>query len=171
MNKVMQNIIDEIDQKFKCSQINFEDDSWRKSIPSEAGWYLIKTNMPIDKLKSVRPPKPENKAHINIPETISDTSMLQDSGIAIMQSDDEDYVVYNGETGNLKARAREHVCGHRKTYCLGLSNYETLRCYKWTLSYMAVSDYKAVPNDNKLLRLAVEQAWRAKHGWPVLCKK
>ena len=171
MNKVMQSIVNEIDRKLKCLQMNFEDDSWRKSIPSEAGWYLIKTNTPIVKLEGVGPPKPENKAHINIPQTISNTSMLRDSGVAIMQSDNSDYVVYNGETKNLKARAREHVRGHSKTYCLGLSDYETLRCYKWTLSYVAVSDYKAVPNDNKLLRLAVEQAWRAKHGWPVLCKK
>ena len=169
MNKVMQSIIDEIDQNFKCLKIDFKDDSWRGSIPSEAGWYLIKTNTPIAVLKSAGPPK--YKAHINIPETINNTSMLQDSSIAIIQFHDEDYVVYNGEAKNLKARAREHECGHPKTYCLGLSNYETLRSYKWTFCYVAVSSCKVISNGDKLWRLAVEQGWRAKNGWPILCRK
>jgi len=171
MNKVTQSIIDEIDQKLKCLRINFEDESWRTSIPAEAGWYLIKTNTPIAVLKSVGPPKPKYKAHINIPETINNTSMLQDSGIAVMQSNDKDYVVYNGEAKNLKARAREHECGHPKTYCLGLSNYETLRSYRWTFCYVTVSSCEVLPNGDKFLRLAVEQGWRAKNGWPILCSK
>jgi len=171
MNEIIQSIIDEIDQKFKCLEIDFEDDSWRKGIPSEAGWYLIKTNTPIDVLKSVGPPKPNHKAHIKIPETINETSILQKSGIAIKQSDREDYVVYNGEAENLKARAREHERGHPKTYCLGLSSYDTLRSYKWTFCYVVVSRCKVFPNADKLLRLAVEQGWRAKNGWPILCRK
>ena len=169
MNKVMQSIIDEIDRNFECLQIDFGDASWRKSIPAEAGWYLVKTNAPTTVLKSVAPPR--HKAHINIPETVNNTSMLQDSGIAIIQSDDEDYVAYNGETRNLKARAREHERGHPKTYCLGLSNYYTLRSYKWTFCYVAVSNCKVLPNADKLLRLAVEQGGRAKNCWPILCRK
>lgn len=170
MNKVMKAIIDEIDPKFKCLRMNFEDESWRKSIPSEAGWYLIKTNTPIATLKSVRPPK-EGYKHTNIPETIDQTSGLQKSGLAIIQSQGEDYIVYNGQSENLKARAREHERGHGKTYCLGLSNYQTLLSFKWTFCYVPVSEYKDFPSGDKLLRLAVEQAWRAKHGWPILCKK
>ena len=172
MNKVIQRIIDEIDQKLKCSQISFEDDSWRESIPAKAGWYLIKTNTPIAVLKSVG--RPKYKSHINIPETINNISMLQDSGIAIIQSDHEDYVVYNGEAKNLKARAREHERGHPKTYCLGLSNYETLRSYKWTFCYVVVSTVKFFQIGDKLLRVArvaVEQGLRAKNGWPILCRK
>ena len=169
MNKVMNSIIDEIDQKLKCLQINFEDNSWRKSIPAKAGCYLIKTNTPIAVLKSVGPPK--YKHHINILAAINDTSILQGSSIAIVQSDDDDYIVYNGEAKNLKSRAREHECGHPKTYCLGLSNYETLRSYKWTFCYVAVSRCKAISNGGKLLRLSVEQGWRAKNGWPILCRK
>jgi len=171
MSEATQRIIDEINQKFKCLHMDFENDSWRKGIPAEPGWYLIKTNIPITVLKSVGPPKPEYKDHIDIPETINNTSMLHDSGIAIMQSDNEDYVVYNGEAKNLKARAREHERGHPKTYCLGLSKYETLHTYKWIFCYVAVSNCKIFPNDDKLLRLAIEQGWRAKNGWPILCRK
>lgn len=169
MKKMLKDIIDEIDQKFKCLRINFEDVAWRKTIPSEAGWYLIKTNTPITVLKSIEPPL--YKAHINIPQTIKNTSILLDLGLAIIQFGDEDYVVYNGEAEKLKYRARQHERGHPKTYCLGLSNYETLRRYKWTFCYVAASSCKVHPNKDKLLRLAVEQGWRAKHGWPILCSR
>ena len=169
MNKVLKDIIDEIDQKFKCFQMRFGNDSWRKNIPSEPGWYIIKTNTPISVLKSIDPP--QYKAHIDIPQTIDKASILRELGIAIIQPDNDDYVVYNGEAANLKARAREHERGHPRTYCLGLSNYETLRRYKWTYCYVAVSSCKAHPNMDKLLRLAVEQGWRAKHGWPILCSR
>ncbi len=37
MNRVLEAIIEEIDHKLECLQINFGDDSWRKDIPSEAG--------------------------------------------------------------------------------------------------------------------------------------
>ncbi len=169
MNKVIENIINEIDQRFKYLQINFEDTSWRKSIPSEAGWYLIKTNTAIDVLRTVG--QPRHKAHINIPQTINDASGLRDVGIAITQSGNDDYVVYNGEAKNLKARAREHENGHAKTYCLGLSNYESLRGYRWTFCYVPVSCCNVLSKRDKLLRLAVEQGWRTKHGWPILCRK
>jgi len=169
MNKTLKDIIDEIDQKFICLQINFEDSSWRSNIPSEPGWYLIKTNTPITVLKSTE--SPQHKAHINIPQTINKTSILKDKGIAIIEPNSEDYVVYNGEAENIKYRAREHECGHPKTYCLGLSNYETLRRYRWTFCYVAVSSCKVHTNRDKLLRLAVEQGWRAKNGWPILCRK
>lgn len=168
MNKMLKDIIDEIDQKFKCLRVNFEDVAWRKTIPSEAGWYLIKTNTPITVLKSIE--SPLYKDHINIPQTIDKASILRELDITIIQPDNDDYVVYNGEAANLKARAREHECGHPKTYCLGLSNYETLRRYKWTYCYVAVSGI-SIRNDDKSLRLAIEQGWRAKNGWPILCGK
>ncbi len=173
MNQVMDKVVEEINKKLKCLQINFDDTSWRKDIPSEAGWYIIMTNTPIEVLRSVGLPK--HKAHINIPETINATSELRDAGIAILpQLRDQDYVVYNGEAKNLRARAREHENGHAKTYCLGLSNYKSLRGYKWTFCYLAAQSCMALASkekNDKLLRLAVEQGWRTYNGWPILCKK
>ena len=169
MNNVLKDIIEEIDQKLKCLSIDFRDNSWRKDIPSQAGWYIIKTNTPIALLKSVGPP--QHKAHINIPRTIDSNANILRYGITIAQSNNEVYVVYNGETNNLKARAREHVHGHPKTYCLGLSSYQILSAYKWTFCYVTVSSCKVLPNMDKLLRLAVEQGWRARNGWPILCRR
>ena len=157
MNNVIEKIAAEIDENFKCIQINFGDIFWNKDIPPEAGWYTIRTNTPIDVLKSAGPPK--YKAHINIPETIASTSELCDSGIAILpQLGDEDYIVYNGEAKNLKARAKEHASGHPKTYCLDLSNYKFLQEYRWFFCYSTLFSCVALASkkkDDKLLRLAV----------------
>ncbi len=169
MNDVLKRIIDEVDLKWEEVRMNFENDTWRESIPSEPGWYLIKTNAPVDVLKGIG--RPKYKAHTNIPETIDRTSKLKDIGIAIIQSANGAYVVYNGEAGNLKARAREHTKGHPKTYCLGLSDYETLANYKWTFCYVPLSRCRGLSEGDEALRLAVEQGWRAKNGWPILCRK
>lgn len=172
MNKAVKRLVHEIDQLQKCLTMNFDNPFWRKDIPSAPCWYLIKTNTPVEALKAVGPPK--YKAHINFPETIAATSRLQDAGMAILPcADDEDYVVYNGEAKNLKARAREHENGHAKTYCLGLANYKSLHKYRWTFCHLPLSSCTALTvkiQDNKLLRLAGEQGWRGYNGWPILCK-
>jgi len=168
MNKIIKSIVDELDRGMEEAQMDLEYDKWRQNIPGKPGWYLIKTNTPVEVLmKCTR----IHKAHINIPETIKKKSKLSDVGIAIIQSGDAEYIVYNGEANNLKARAREHAKGHPQTYCLGLSDYMALRNYRWTFCYVPASEGKSLPDGDKTLRTAVEQAWRAKHGWPILCSK
>jgi hypothetical protein len=173
MNKILQGILDEIDQKWTTLPIDFDNKCWRKDIPAKPGWYLIKTNTPLEKLKSLKSiNSPEHKAHTNIPQTINDASFLQNLGIITTQSGNDDYVVYNGEADNLKSRAREHECGHPKTYCLGLSDYQISDSYRWIFCYVAASSCSiATSVNNKLVRTAIEQGWRAKHGWPILCRK
>lgn len=169
MNESITKLISEVDSRFMCLHIDFKDSSWRDSIPSEPGWYLIKTNTPAIVLESVSPPKHE--AHIDIPGTIRMVHTLLSLGIAISQTSGNEYVVYNGEAKNLKARAREHECGHAKTYCLAISEYESLLKYHWTFCHVAVSTCRNIRGDDKLIRIAVEQAWRTVHGWPILCRK
>ena len=174
MNKILGDILDEIDQKLICLQIDFDNASWRGTIPSsKPGWYLIKTNTPLVVLKSINSPDLEHKAHINIPQCINNASSSQNLGLVITQSGSEDYVIYNGEADNLKARAREHECGHPKTYCLGLSKYRELRGYRWAFCYVTASSCNVLTDNgtDKLLRIAIEQGWRAKHGWPILCHR
>ena len=170
--KSIEQIVDEVDQNLRQVEITFDDATWRELIPSKSGWYLIKTNASIDKLMKCQKPI-KNIAHTNIPETIVETYGLQKAGIAIMQSGNEEYVIYNGEADNLKARAREHLQGHSKTFCLGLSNYQNIiGQFKWVFCYVSASDCKTVQNKaDKILRNAIEQAWRVKHGWPILCRK
>jgi hypothetical protein len=161
-------IINELDGKFECVRMDLESDLWRSSIPSTSGWYVIKTNTPIKVLESVQ--SSPYKAHIDVAKTVKATHGLREVGLAIVQAGEEDYVVYSGEANKLKARAREHQAGHAKTYCLALSEHQELLKYHWTFCFVSTSKFSGFPTDDKLLRVTVEQAWRGKHGWPILCK-
>jgi len=173
INKTIEAILDEIDtiQVPIIMPNSGENKRWNQNIPSEPGWYWIKTNAKISTLIEI---KYKQGKHTNISETIEKTSILHELELAITQSANEDYVVYNGEAHNLKARAREHFQGHRVTYCLGISDHKSLLNYNWTFYYVPVSKCKTIPekySEDTVLRIAVEQAWRAKHGWPILCRK
>ena len=163
--------MNEFENKVKSLKINFKETSWRKELPSKAGWYLIKTDTPIEVLKSVG--KSKHKAHTDIPKAINANSELQNIGITISpEKKGDSYIVYNGETRNLKARAREHMNGHPKTYCLGLAEYKELYKYSWEFCYVLTCElFVGKKQDDKQLRLAVEQMWRVKNGWPILSKK
>jgi len=184
MHKVIMSIVDEIDEKLTCVKMDISEsketspeNSWRKDIPSGVGWYFIKTNTPLEVLATVR--EPEYKAHTNIPGTIVHTSAVRDIGIAIKQSGHKDYVVYNGKARNLKSRAMEHQRGDKRTYCLCLKEYKALYTYNWTFCFVPISCFSTLKEvlsgellqEEKLLRHAAEQAWRVKHGWPVLCRR
>ena len=169
MKTKMLSILNKIDQKLECLHMDFDDESWRSSIPSEPGWYMIRTNTPVEVLRSVGPPPAGYGAHINIPQTIGKMAVL--GGLAITQAEGKAYVVYSGEAKDLKARAREHVRANGKTACLGLCKYPTLHSYEWSFCYVAASSCKTFPGGDKQLRLAVEQAWRAQNGWPILCRE
>ena len=54
LHKTLDNILDEIDQKAEGVTMDFNDNSWRKDVPSKPGWYFIKTNTPFDVLISIR---------------------------------------------------------------------------------------------------------------------
>ena len=163
--KFINNILKQIKTESICKSIDFEDGSWRKDIPSEPGWYFFKTNTPIKVLKSMN--KPAGINHYNISAKISNKNyLLKNDILVITQSNNELYFVYNGETINLKARAREHYDGHDKTYCLALKQYEKLKNYDWQFHYLPVSNTGY--QDHKVLRKSVEQGWRVNNGWPIL---
>ena len=164
----LERILDQIDQNLECVQIDFGSEAWRRSIPSKPGWYLVRTNTPLHSLKAIRR---AHKAHADFHLIIDCTSALQRHGMAILQSDNEDYVIYNGQAANLKARAREHQCGHPKTYCLALSDHRSLRSYRWSFCYVPTSGLRGAVDSDPLFRVAVEQGWRSRHGWPVLCRR
>jgi len=142
-------------------------DNWRTSIPNTGGWYLIETDTPITTFNNLRSPHGQN--HYKIPPRIPYTQQLNNNGLAIQQQGKGMYVVYSGESKNLKARAREHVFGSSKTCCLGLSSYQALKKYKWKFWFLSTKELN-LPDD-KGLRVFGEQIWRSVNGWPVLCKR
>lgn len=146
--------------------ISLGDDSWLQTLSTGPGWYFIETNTPIEVLAKL--PPPASNYHYNIPQKTAASLAMEKLGGMIFPENQSGYIVYSGEAKNLKARAREHVRGHNKTYCLCLEQYPILRQYKWIFHY---SELKTAlpPNKSKLLRIIGEQLWRAKYGWPVLC--
>ncbi|MBP7808648.1 MAG: hypothetical protein KA163_05110 [Bacteroidia bacterium] len=89
-------------------------------------------------------------------------------------------VVYNGHEKNVMGRVRSHFAlNNPLTGALGL-NYYSLSQYNWRLLYFTTRDLERIPEGSRqgltnLLnfrtgRIALENAWRIKHGWPPLCK-
>ena len=164
----MKNPVELIEQNVVTVGADLDDKSWLKKVPTKSGWYFLKKNTPAKIFSSVG--KPASSYHYKLPERIKYTEYLILKGIAIKQSGNDLYVAYSGKSKNLRERARQHFWGLKKTYCLGLENYPVLKDYEWQFCYAPID---AVDNDiaydNPLL-LFVEQSWRAKNGWPILCK-
>lgn len=154
-------------QNMQSVVMDLSVDNWRTNIPNTGGWYFIETNTPIATLQGLGSPKGEN--HRNIPSVIAYSQQLIQNGLAIQRQGKGMYAVYNGEAKSLKARAREHVFGSSKTYCLGLSNYQALKKYTWKFWFLSTK--KINLPDDKGIKVFGEQIWRSENGWPILCKR
>ena len=169
INNNLQEILKIFDDSIIDVEMDFSNENWYSNIPKSRGWYVIKTNTPVDILKEVGDPKA--KAHINIPNTISEIKQVLPQGLVIEQKNNELYVVYNGRAKNIRARAKEHYNGHDKTFCLHLEQYKKIWDYKWYFCYCSSSKLELSCINNKMFLIIVEQAWRTKNGWPMLCRQ
>jgi hypothetical protein len=89
-------------------------------------------------------------------------------------------VVYNGQQGNVMNRARAHFAlDNKTTAALGIKHYN-LSHYKWTLKYFTTNEIDKLKSHNDIIkkmlnhergRLALENAWRAEYGFPILCMR
>ena len=157
-----------LEQGWERREIIFQDDSWRDSVPAKPGWYYIETDMLPEELRGVGSPK--GVCHCSIPERVRDSFVLKEFQGCILPGRSPFYIVYFGEVVNLKARSREHVSGHAKTGCLAFAQYPAVRAYKWFFCFL-VAPVNGDPRACKLIRTFGEQSWRAKHGWPILCRR
>jgi hypothetical protein len=142
---------------------------WWSLVPAVPGWYAIETNAPVSALEMLVPGESCAK-HYNFSRRTAAVALLRSYGQIIQPpAAGQPYVVYSGEGRNLKARAREHSHGNGGTACLGLSRYDSLAEYTWAFLYRTCEAHVPGSNGDKLLRTVLEQRWRAKHGWPLLC--
>lgn len=142
---------------------------WWDTVPAVPGWYAIETTAPVSALTSVSLPLEEGR-HYRIPDRIRAAQFLLKNDAAIVpRIDGAPYIVYSGEHGNLKSRAREHTHGNKGTGCLCLSQYQAICGYQWTFYFRTCESHVHGSGGNKMLRRYLEQKWRAEHGWPVLC--
>lgn len=90
-------------------------------------------------------------------------------------------VVYNGHENNVRNRVRQHFnLTNHDTGALGIRHYS--HSHKvWILRYFTTLDIPNLNVDNREVisnllnsktgRTAIENAWRIKNGWPILCKE
>jgi hypothetical protein len=165
------NELEEIFSRFTHVEMQLNATGWWDPIPSASGWYLIETNTPLTVMEQL-PPPPRGGILYNIPERLNFSKFLRQTNLAIIPSTPgASFVIYSGEHGNLKSRAREHTHGHPKTGCLCLSQYPHLYNYSWSFSYLSCDSVFLGCQGDKALRALVEQKWRGKYGWPLLCKE
>jgi hypothetical protein len=162
-------ILDLVDIKSEILEIDFSSNIWHQGIPGKPGWYEIRTITTIDELALAGDPLMNSK-HYNFPIRIKAHSTNPFPGVLIRQEPGKKWVVYNGHAKNLMARAREHHRGNKGTGCLGLDHYKALHGGKWEVRYCLFDWLECGMDDHQYLRKLIEQAWRGRHGWPVLCK-
>ena len=158
-------------ENFTVVEMDFDKPDWRAEIPAEPGWYAIETNAPLVALAKCPLPGVGSK-HYKIAKRIEDAKFLIDQKVAFgPEKKGDGYIVYSGEHGNLKARAREHAGGNKGTGCLALHQYVALMKYTWRFHYLTCEAHVPGSDGNKMLRNFLEQQWRTTEGWPVLCSR
>jgi hypothetical protein len=156
---------------FTVVKMDLTGPDWRTDIPAKPGWYAIETNAPRDALAKCPAPGIGSK-HYKIAKRIEDAKYLIEQGVAFAPKKKGDsYIIYSGEHGNLKARAREHAGGHKGTGCLALDQYSGLRMYSWKFLYLTCEAHVPGSDGNKMLRNYLEQQWRTTEGWLMLCAR
>ena len=143
---------------------------WWGNVPAVPGWYAVETNAPISVIGKLPLPKLEGK-HYKIADRFKSAKFLLDNGLAIAPNDKGAFIVYSGEHGNLKARAREHTHGDKGTGCMCLSQYKALWRFQWRFYFRTCEEHVQGSCGNKALRTYLEQQWRGENGWPILCKQ
>ncbi len=169
----LQHLVTHLDSVASCVNIPLDDPDWHTDafIPSEAGWYFIRTNTPVSVLQAQ-----ELWAAKYIRARDRQTANVRNYDLAARAGryaeDLKPYwntsEVYSGMAANLQARAREHTFPDPGTAGLALSRYPALKEYDWMFAFVSLSRFtSSVSCADMLLRLG-EQIWRANHGWPVL---
>jgi hypothetical protein len=146
-----------------------------------AGWYWIRVKMNYSDLHALPKPStlPQSGCDIG---AVSRTNRSVFGEKLLCQPDIKgSVVVYNGHESNISARVRAHFAlQNDRTGALGLKHFP-LSHHAWEVRVFSVPCLGNLKGDQKsriqLLmnsksgRCAVETAWRATFGWPVLCKE
>lgn len=154
------------------------EDVWNKS---GAGWYWFLLDMKYNELHQIQKPSslPQNGCDIgamthNNRDVFKDTLLCKADNSGMI-------VVYNGHEKNVTARIRSHYfLNNNRTGALGIMHYP-LSKQQWQVKFFSTPCFKEINDGDKkqieLLmnastgRCAVESAWHAKYGWPILCKE
>ena len=158
-----------------------ENDS--KYVSKSPGWYWIGCNIEYEELKTLIPTDPKK-----LPRNACSIKTLTEENLSIFGSqnlcslnEQNCLIIYNGHQAGTIGRIREHfMLNNENTGALGLKYYP-LSNRKWTLSYFTEKHIDKLDANlqqqvknlvkKKSGRVAIESTWRARFGWPVLCKE
>lgn len=152
--------------------------TWRTYGP---GWYWFIAKVNYSELNAL--PRPQT-----LPKSGCDIGAVSHANLGIFGKqllcapDAEDrLVVYNGHEGNISSRVRAHFAlQNDRTGALGLKHFP-LSQWAWEVRVFSTPCLGELNGEeaarvqslmnSKSGRCAVETAWRAEFGWPILCKE
>ena len=168
------------DDLFTATWANARDPklAWRTY---KAGWYWFLANVSLSELHAVQRPDSLPKKGCDIGALSLANSEIFGTELLCKQSEDGQLVVYNGHEGMVCDRVRAHFAlMNNQTGALGLKHFP-LHDRAWEVRVFAEPCLQSLPTEaykcvGRLMnsysgRCAVETAWRAVYGWPVLCKE
>lgn len=170
----MEALHDFLSSEFNRVSIDFSNRSWHISanIPSNAGWYYIKTNTPLDILTSQAL---QSRQYIKKRSGVIANVKNYDfqARCARYEKALSEYwnttLVYSGLASNLQSRAREHTFTDPGTGGLALEKYPKLHEFQWEFFYKTLENFMPSCTNQQVLLLLGEQIWRSRNGWPILC--
>lgn len=151
-------------------------DEAKKSFKNVEGWYWIKTNLSFDHLSKLRSENQREKGSIFY-VTAQNNFKIFDRELI-----NKTYF-YNGHAKNIVSRLRNHFhLKNDKTGALGINAYPILKNHSIIVRFFTIdmiSKLKFSEKEKRIIenlikenigRTAVENAWRADNGFPILCK-
>jgi hypothetical protein len=145
------------------------------------GWYWFSLKMNYTELHGISRPATLPECGCNIGAVSRSNRNVFGEELLCRPNDEGLVVVYNGHEKSVSARVRAHFAlQNNRTGALGLNHF-TLSHQRWEVRVFSTPCLAGLNDDEKSRvqslmnsksgRCAVETAWRAIYGWPVLCKE
>jgi hypothetical protein len=132
------------------------------------GLYFIRTSFKKEELEKIV--GTDDDKHYNFQERIKKNNLKIKLSL-VPSIIDNKHIVYNGEAENVRQRILAHFNGYKGNACLAIGKREVLaKKDNWEYAYISLDDYEIYKdNSKKEIRLFLENAWRYRNGWPILC--
>lgn len=155
-------------------------DNKDKYITQSPGWYWIGCDISFSELMDLNCPQ-------GLPTKACELGKLSKENYKtfgedyLCKVDDKSYnIIYNGHENRIIPRLRIHfTLKNNHTGALGLRHYDLSR-KNWKIRFFGKPHIDRLKDniqeevysmiEEKPGRIAIENAWRAKYGWPILCK-
>lgn len=152
-------------------------EKWTSQSP---GWYWFICEIDFTDLQRLGRPDslPANGCNFGV---LSKKNIKVFSEETLCKPNQEGLVIYNGHEGSVTKRIRAHFAlNNNNTGALGIKHYP-LPAKKWEVRFFTKLQVHSLHKEDQDIvarliespsgRAAIENAWRMKYGWPILCKQ